>query len=500
VSDKTKARPRKPALILAGGGLKVAFQAGVLQVWLDEVKEPIGFELADGASGGVFNLAMLCQGMTGTEIADAWRRTVPMKLIGPNLLFWRSLLTFGRFRKNILRKVWGLDWKTIQAWPKPATFNTYNFTATKPRMFEASEMTEDKLIACVSLPGWFEPAKLDGDNYIDAVYYTDANLLEAIDRGATELWVIWTVSTSGRWRNGPFHQYFQIVEAAADSHFNEVRDRIEKSNDLLAAGKKDEAEFKWPIKIMFLPGKVPIDYMLVFRARPLHEAVELGVQEARKWCKENKIDLKPPKVRRPPDPSTLRFTETMIGHFEVGADDTETGEDHGKASGTSLRAHLTVHLDGVRNFLKEPKHRAKLSGSIFSDALGGELQVEGGEIELFPLDSDSGLRKLIYRVDFRDGAGHPLTLHGEKYIEKSRGFHPWRQTTTLYTRITRGPDGVPVGAGVIYITMSTFLHQLVTFRAWGRPNTLRGMFAGIWYIVRFQAFFIHQLWRVYMSR
>jgi predicted acylesterase/phospholipase RssA len=499
VSRKTEECKPKRALILAGGGLKVAFQAGVLQVWLDEVKEPLDFEVADGASGGVFNLAMWCQGRTGTQIADAWRKTQPMKLIGVNLLFWRSLLTYGRFRKNILRKVWVLDWKKIQAFPRPATFNSYNFTKGEPRIFKAAEMTEDRLIACVSLPTWFEPMKLDGDNYIDAVYYTDANLEAAIANGATELWVIWTVSTLGRWRNGPFHQYFQIVEAAADSHFNEVQRRIKRSNALIAAGKR--GEFKCPIDVKVLYGNVPIDYMLVFRARSLHEAVELGVKTAREWCEDRDIELKPPpEVWRSPDPSTLRFTETMIGHFELGVCDPETGEKRGKASKTALRVHLTVHLDGVLHFLKDSKHRARLSGTIHSDALGGELQVDGGEIELFPLESDSGLRKLIYRVDFRDGAGHPLTLHGEKYIEKSRGFHLWRQTTTLYTRITRGPDGVPVGAGVIYITMSTFLHQLFTFRAWGRPNTLRGLFAGIWYIVRFQAFFIHQLWRVYRSR
>ncbi|KYF73532.1 hypothetical protein [Sorangium cellulosum] len=29
-------RPTKRSLILAGGGMKVAFQAGVLEVWLDE--------------------------------------------------------------------------------------------------------------------------------------------------------------------------------------------------------------------------------------------------------------------------------------------------------------------------------------------------------------------------------------------------------------------------------------------------------------------------------
>ena len=59
---------KKRSLILAGGGIKVAFQAGALQVWLDEAG--LTFDHVDGASGGVFNLAMMCQGMSGLEIAD----------------------------------------------------------------------------------------------------------------------------------------------------------------------------------------------------------------------------------------------------------------------------------------------------------------------------------------------------------------------------------------------------------------------------------------------
>ena len=58
----------KRSLILAGGGLKVGFQAGVLQVWLDEAG--LTFDHADGASGGCFNLAMYCQGFSGKKIAD----------------------------------------------------------------------------------------------------------------------------------------------------------------------------------------------------------------------------------------------------------------------------------------------------------------------------------------------------------------------------------------------------------------------------------------------
>lgn len=45
----------KCSLMLAGGGVKIAFQAGVLQVWLDEVG--IEFDHADAVSAACFNLA-----------------------------------------------------------------------------------------------------------------------------------------------------------------------------------------------------------------------------------------------------------------------------------------------------------------------------------------------------------------------------------------------------------------------------------------------------------
>jgi predicted acylesterase/phospholipase RssA len=46
----------KRSLMLAGGGPKIAFQAGVLQVWLDEAG--IEFDHADAVSTTSFNLSM----------------------------------------------------------------------------------------------------------------------------------------------------------------------------------------------------------------------------------------------------------------------------------------------------------------------------------------------------------------------------------------------------------------------------------------------------------
>ena len=109
--------PRR-ALILAGGGMKVAWQAGVLQVWLDEAG--LKFDIYDAASGGVFQLAMLCQGMSGMQIADSWRSLHPEAAAGFNfpeivkLPYAESLFTLDSFRSKVFRG-WGLDWEKIRS-------------------------------------------------------------------------------------------------------------------------------------------------------------------------------------------------------------------------------------------------------------------------------------------------------------------------------------------------------------------------------------------------
>ncbi len=182
--------PKKRSLIMAGGGVKVAFQAGVLQVWLDEAG--LRFDHADGASGGVFNLAMYCQGMNGTEMAENWRNFDPNLGIDfnwqqyANLFFAESMFKLDRFRENVFPG-WGLDWKLIRETQREATFNVYNFSKHELEVITPDRMTEDFLVACVSLPMWFPPVIINGETYIDSVYISDANIQEAIRRGADEL-------------------------------------------------------------------------------------------------------------------------------------------------------------------------------------------------------------------------------------------------------------------------------------------------------------------------
>lgn len=276
------------ALLLAGGGLKIAFQAGVLQVWLDELRQR--FDQADAVSAATFNLAMLCSGHSGTTIAAHWRSFQPLRAISPSprAVLGRSLLTLNRLRDNIL-PTWQLDWTKINATPIDATFNVYNFTQQRVEAVPAAAMNEQLLLAAASLPTWFPPVKIGGDTYVDAIHAIPTNLPLTLAHGADELWIIWTTSTAGAWRPGYLRQYFQIFEEATNSRIRGWLDDIDASNRLHDRGQS--SPFGRHITVRMLTAEVPLHYLLNFRQRRFREAVDLGVSVARQWCDEH--DLRP---------------------------------------------------------------------------------------------------------------------------------------------------------------------------------------------------------------
>src|SRR5918993_396885 len=276
---------KKRSLILAGGGIKVAHQAGVLQVWLDEAG--LDFDHADGASGGNLNLAMWTQGMTGTQIADNWRRTRPLDGIGfawrewlKGPLFGGALMSLDRLKRNLL-PAWGLDWDRIRASQREASFNVYDFTTHELVPVPPSEMDADMLMASISIPMWFKPHRRNGHILLDAVFLSDANIEEAIDRGADEIWVIWTVSEKSEWRTGFVGMYFDIIEIVANGNFRRVVKRIRRNNAEIAAGRV--GEFGRHIELKVMRAEVPLQYLIVLSNGRVRNAVERGVADARRW-------------------------------------------------------------------------------------------------------------------------------------------------------------------------------------------------------------------------
>jgi predicted patatin/cPLA2 family phospholipase len=507
---------KKRSLILAGGGIKVSFQAGVLQVWLDEAG--MTFDHIDAASGGVFNLAMMCQGMSGMEIANNWRNLNPRAGISfnaaefPKLLYAESLFTLDGYREHVFPG-WGLNWDQIRSSDLNATFNVFNFSQKEIQVIEPKDMSEEMLEACVSLPMWFPPVHINGETFIDAVYLTDANIEEAIRRGADELWIVWTVSEKDEWNPGFVATYFQIIETSADGHYKAILKRIRANNDAIAGG--ETGEFGRHIEIKELKADIALHYLIDLSQDRMTEAVNLGVVRAREWCRENNIPLNEHPGDFPTDvhdaQTKISFTEEMKGYITLGELDYDQGFKQGRVDDNDIMFHLTIAVDGVNRFVTDPAHDTNdIVGYVKCDALGGQLTVEKGIFNLFIDEADPAAKKMLYRLFFSDGQGQPLTLTGHKNIKDDPGFDVWHDTTTLYTRILKGhvsedeeavletdPQRLAsavVGSGIIVIPFFSFLKQLTTFRVEG--PTLSDKASAM---ARFGRLFMGKLWDVYAS-
>ena len=497
---------KKRAIVMAGGGVKVAFQAGVLQVWLDEAG--IKFDLADGASGGVFNLAMYCQGMSGKQMADNWRTTEPVTGLDLNLgaytklFFAESLFEYDRWRENVFTH-WGLDWKKIRASNVDATFNVYNFTKNQLELITPANMTEEMLVACVSLPMWFPPVKINGDLYIDPVWVTDANIEETIRRGADELWIIWTVSERGEWHGGFVNTYFQIIEACSNGDFRRELLRIERNNADFAAGR--HSYYGRHIEVKLLKAEVPLHYLLNFTKDRMAEATNRGVERAREWCKENNIPLQADgdsySTAIHEAKTSLQFTEEMKGYVDFGETDYDKGFRKGKKDNTFIMFHLTMKVDRVNTFIVQPKHEAASEGYVECEKLGGRLTVERGFFNLVIDEYDPQRKKMLYRLFFQDSDGNPITLSGFKDVKDDPGFDLWADTTTLFVRLYKGHVGPDeesnaeiVASGIMQIFFVDFMKLLTTFRTEG-PSLADRTAA----LARFGRLFLGKLWDVYAT-
>lgn len=506
--------PRR-ALILAGGGLKVAFQAGVLQVWLDEAA--IEFERADAASGGLLNAVQWCAGRTGAQIADGWRDMHPWKNVDPNWralrhgAYGRSLFRLERFRRNVVH-AWNLDWDAIRTQTsRPATCNVFDFTQQRLRTFRHSEMTEELLLAGISLPGWFPPVVVDGHVYVDAVYATDANLEAAIRDGANELWIVWTVSTRGEWRDGAIAQYFQTIEAAANSRVRDVLQRIECSNARIAAG--GAGEFDHHVECKVLEHEVPMHYLFVLGGDRTAEAVELGVEVARLWCDDEGLehDASRAQTKHHVPGVEIHFVEHARGHVTFAAANPTDGEQAGAVAGNTVAMRLVMTVEDVARFVRDPHHHGSCSGTVRADVLGRrgpwnvvkpsffELMVEDPEQ---PERTDR--RLMLYRL-FLENGGERCTLVARKTCDvdgaKLDIRKLWSDTTTFDVDIlpghvaaddTSAPDAF--ARGRMHLTLADFLRQMTTYRT--KAHDARKAAAAI---ARFDAMFVGHLWDVYLT-
>ncbi len=199
--------------------------------------------------------------------------------------------------------------------------------------------------------------------------------------------------------------------------------------------------------------------------------------------------------------TSVRFTEEMLGHVTFGESDFARGAQTGRDGSEFLKFHLTIEVADMDRFSTDPMRQAGAVGYLQCDALGGRLPVEKGVFNLF-VDSGPGVKRMLYRLWFRDGVGHPLTMTGYKLVENDAGFDLWKDTTTLFTKVLKGhvdesgdATAELVASGILRIRVQDFAKQMTTFRAGGD-----GVGAKLGGLIKFGVIFVGQLAEIYLRK
>lgn len=214
----------KRSLVLAGGGMRVAWQAGVVRALAEE---GLTFDHVDGTSGGILTAGMMLSGVSPEDMCSNWS--------GVNVKDFGSALPLGDYLKGpwslpaigdadgLLNKVFpalGIDAAEIRrraAEPGAVggSFNVVEFVEKRCHALDASEIDPELMAAGMSLPIFLTPLRRDGKIWTDAVWVRDANVQEALRRGADEIWLIWCIGNSPYWGDGPLEQYVHMIEMSA---------------------------------------------------------------------------------------------------------------------------------------------------------------------------------------------------------------------------------------------------------------------------------------------
>jgi len=492
--------PRR-SLILAGGGMRVAYQAGVLRA-LEEAG--VRFTHADGTSGGTMNLAMLLSGLSPTEMCDRWRTLNVKDFAGlmplEEYLKALDMVALGS-ADGLVDKVFphlGIDVAAINAATGIAgTFNVCNYTRKTNEAISHDRVDMDFLIAGVSLPIFMPPVAKGTSLYTDSVWIKDANLMEAVRRGADELWLVWCIGNSAEYKRGMFHQYVHMIELSANGGLFEEFDRIKELNARIRNGETPGGRTRPIILHVIKPEHpLPLDPDFYFGRIDAATLIAMGYADAKQYLQQMHSDgvpFEPEATQMQDAPLGLAFREALDGTFAFGEIDPRAGAQKGQAGGGRFVFEAAVTIYDLERFLADPNHTGRLTAHITLDG-SGPIPTKNGTFNLLSSTDHPGRRVIAYEAGFeRDG--HEYYLAAKKEIENNRGFDLWADTTTLFAQLHEGIDktGPVAGAGIARLSMTELMRTVASIHAMNGQSTTQAAGA----IVDFGRLFLGQLWSTY---
>ncbi|WP_375745131.1 patatin-like phospholipase family protein [Corallococcus interemptor] len=489
--------PRR-SLVLAGGGMRVAWQAGVLRALTDA---RLSFRHADGTSGGIITLAMWLSGQSPAEMCERWRTLdvkdfVSLMPLDDYARPWK--LTALGDADGIIQRVFphlGVDVDAIRAnRDRAGTFNVCDFTRKTNEAIPHTDVDRDLLVAGISLPLFMPPVAKDSHLYLDSVWIQDANVMEAVRRGADEVWIVWCIGNTPRYSDGFFHQYVHMIELSANGALFAQLEQVRELNARILAGERVPGHAR-PITVHLIKPEHPLPLDPDFYAGHITAAtlIDQGYSDACRYlavADGRGLPLTPEITQMTEPAYDLSFRETMSGPLAMGTTDPEAGAHDGRS--TPFTMHCTITIDDMEAFIRDPDHAARLVAHVQYKPLGMDLPVRDGSFNLFRATDDPRTKIMSYGLRFQAN-GQDYYLDGTKTLRDDPGPDLWRDTTRLYSYLHEGVDarGPVVGAGVLVLGMRELLHLVSSM------HSSRGGGEGAEMMARFGRLFLGALWDLY---
>ena len=189
--DSAAGTPDGPALVLGGGGVLGAFQAGFLRALFRTGFRP---SMIVGTSAGALNGAFMAfrpNGDGADELAGIWKSLrdrqlffinpirVAFQIMSGGLCLARNDLLQTLVERNI-----AVD--DFAATAVPLYITTTNLTQARKQVIHEGPVSR-AVLASAAVPGIFCPIEIDGDLHIDGGVVANLDVETAIDLGAAEI-------------------------------------------------------------------------------------------------------------------------------------------------------------------------------------------------------------------------------------------------------------------------------------------------------------------------
>lgn len=184
---------KKLGLVVEGGGMKCAYNAGILDAFLDQ---GITFDYCIGVSGGAGNLASYLAGQRGRNLRFFTEHIHSAKYFGIKSFFKTGDLFGLQYIYGELTNSTGkdpLDFAAIMKNPAEYQLVATNALTGQPEYFGKRDMKQDDyrlIMASCALPAACRPVQIDGALYFDGGIVDAVPVRHALEEGCDRLVVI----------------------------------------------------------------------------------------------------------------------------------------------------------------------------------------------------------------------------------------------------------------------------------------------------------------------